>query len=363
MPDTSPAGNGADVLLEQLERQGVDCIFASPIAVMAPIWEALARRGDARGPRYFRCRHELLAMGLASGYYKATGRGQVVFLPSSLGVQNGSMGLHTALQERTPVTVLSPDTLSYGEDPDADPGPEWPSLLVDLVGPARNAEAVTKWAHRARTGSEMVNELRRACFIAQSVPLGPTLLEIPFDLLMASGPTDIPDWVSPVPVVAAGSQIDEAAQILARAENPVIVTEHGGSTEAQRAALVSIAESLSAPVFEFMMPAYHNFPRSHPLYGAGPVEDVLAAATARLTAFTAIARDIPSTDVVLRVVPRLPDGVASVTVSAVEWQVLAAVDGRRFVAAITAQVGHSAFTVFSTLHRLLQAGAVQRVDR
>ncbi|MCB0947336.1 MAG: hypothetical protein KDB49_21315, partial [Mycobacterium sp.] len=80
MPHTSPAANGADVLLEQLERQGVDCIFASPIAVMAPIWEALARRGDdhtrVKGPRYFRCRHELLAMGLASGYYKATGRSQ-----------------------------------------------------------------------------------------------------------------------------------------------------------------------------------------------------------------------------------------------------------------------------------------------
>ena len=284
MPHTSPAGNGADVLLEQLERQGVDCIFASPIAVMAPIWEALARRGDDRGPRYFRCRHELLAMGLASGYYKATGRSQVVFLPSSLGVQNGSMGLHTALQERTPVTVLSPDTLTYGEDPAADPGPEWPSLLVDLVGPARNAEAVTKWAHRARTASEMVNELRRACYIAQSVPLGPTLLEIPFDLLIGPGPTDVPDWVSPVPVVTARPQIDEAAQILARAENPVIVTEHGGRTDEQRAALVAIAESLSAPVFEFMMPAYHNFPRSHPLYGAGPVEDVLAEADAVLLA-------------------------------------------------------------------------------
>lgn len=279
-----PTPNGADVLLQQLQDQGIDCIFASPIAVMAPIWESLARRGDAHGPRYFRCRHELLAIGLAAGYYKATGRSQVVFLPSSLGVQNGSMGLHTALQERTPMTVLSPDTLTYGEDPDADPGPEWPSLLVDLVGPARNAEAVVKWAHRARTPSEMVNELRRACFIAQSVPLGPTLLEIPFDLLMGPGPAEVPAWVDPAPVVAAAAQIEEAARILSEATNPLIVTEHGGRSDQDRAALVSIAESLSAPVFEFMMPAYHNFPRSHPLYGAGPVEDVLADADAVLLA-------------------------------------------------------------------------------
>lgn len=276
--------NGADVLLQQLEEQGVDCIFASPIAVMAPIWESLARRGGSRGPHYFRCRHELLAIGLASGYYKATGRSQAVFLPASLGVQNGSMGLHTALQERTPMIVLSPDTLSYGEDPDADPGPEWPSLLVDLVGPARNAEAVVKWTQRARTPSEMVNELRRACFIAQSVPRGPTLLEIPFDLLMKAGPAEIPRWVSPAPVVAAAAQIDEVARLLSEAVNPVIITEHGGRTDSERDALVSIAESLSAPVFEFMMPAYHNFPRSHPLHGAGPVEDVIADADAILLA-------------------------------------------------------------------------------
>jgi acetolactate synthase I/II/III large subunit len=283
-PDATSGKDGAEVLLEQLEYQGVDCIFASPIAVMAPIWEALARRGQDMRLRYFRCRHELLAIALASGYYKVTGRSQIVFLPTSLGVQNGSMGLHTALQERTPMTALSPDTLTYGEDPNADPGPEWPSLLVDQVGPARNAEVVVKWSKRARTASELVHELRRACFIAQSVPLGPTLLEIPFDLLVADGYGELPTWVAPPPVVATAEQIDQVARILADAANPIIVTEHGGRTPEGRKALLTIATSLSAPVFEFMMPAYHNFPRSHRLYGAGQVEAVLGEADAVLLA-------------------------------------------------------------------------------
>jgi acetolactate synthase I/II/III large subunit len=283
MPATS-VKNGAEVLLEQLESQGVNCIFASPIAVMAPIWEVLARREDEMKLRYFRCRHELLAVGLASGYYKASGESQIVFLPTSLGVQNGSMGLHAALQERTPMTVLSPDTLTYGEDPDADPGPEWPSLLVDLVGPARNAEVVVKWAKRARTPSELVHELRRACYIAESGSPGPTLLEIPFDLLVGGGHGEIPTWVSPPPVVAAPQHIDHVSQILADAANPLIITEHGGRTDDERDALIRIAESLSAPVFETMMPAYDNFPRSHPLYGAGPVEPVLSKTDAILLA-------------------------------------------------------------------------------
>ncbi len=281
-PDSGKSG--ADVLLTQLESQGVECMFASPIAVMAPIWEVFARRGDEMKLRYFRCRHEVLAVTVASGYYKATGRGQVVCLPSSLGVQNASMALGTALQERTPMTVLSPDTVSYGDDPQGDPGSEWPSLLTDHHGPARNAEAVVKWSKRARIPADLVQELRRAHFIAESVPLGPTLLEIPFQLLLGEGHTSTTSWASPVPVVATQECIDEVARILSRAANPIIVTEHGGRTDDDRSSLISIAESLSAPVFEFWNPAYHNFPRSHPLYGAGPVEAVLGDADAVLVA-------------------------------------------------------------------------------
>jgi len=284
MPHVKSAKNGAEVLLDQLESQRVDCIFASPIAVMAPIWEVLARRGNEMKLRYFRCRHELLAVSLASGYYKATGRSQVVFLPTSLGVQNGSMGLGTALQERTPMTALSPDTLSYGDDPNGDPGSEWPSLLTDHAGPARNGEAVVKWSKRARTPSDLVHELRRARFIAESVPLGPTLLEVPFQLLMGEGSAEMPTWAPPTPVVATPEHIDEVAQILAGAANPIIITEHGGRTDDERDALVRTAEALSAPVFEFWNPAYHNFPRSHPLYGMGPVERVLGEADAVLLA-------------------------------------------------------------------------------
>jgi acetolactate synthase-1/2/3 large subunit len=155
------------------------------------------------------------------------------------------MGLHTALQERTPMTILSPDTLSYGEDPGADPGPEWPSLLVDLVGPARNAESVVKWTKRARTSSELVHELRRASYLAESGPPGPTLLEIPFDLLVGDGHGDIPTWVPPPPVVATPEHVDKVCEILADASAPLLITEHGGRTEAERDALVPAIRDLS----------------------------------------------------------------------------------------------------------------------
>jgi len=279
--------NGADVILELLQRQGIDCVFASPIAVMAPIWEALARRrerGEAEAPRYFRCRHESLAVGLASGYYKATGRPQAVFLPTGLGVQHGAMALRTAFQEHTPMTVLSPHSLTYGDVAELDPGPEWPSLLVDRAGPERHAELCVKWAAEAKTPGDLASQLRRALYFCDEVPRGPTLLSVAFDLMLQSAERDASPRIAPCPLAAAPEHLDQIAELLLGAEVPLIVTAHGGRSAAEAGALTALAELLGAPVFEFMLPAYHNVPRNHPLSILGPVEPVIAQADVILLA-------------------------------------------------------------------------------
>jgi acetolactate synthase-1/2/3 large subunit len=263
------------MLLDQFESDGVDCLFASPIAVMAPIWEELARRGDLLKLRYFRCRHELLAVAAASGYYQATGRSQVAFLPTNLGVQNASMALRTAMHEHVPIVAISVDSLTWGEDPRTDPGVEWPSLLGHAAGPARSGEAVVKWAKQARTPSDVAHEWRRALYVANSIPRGPTLLEIPIELLMGdAAPITFPR-LPKANLVAPPEEIEALADLLAGAKNPIIRTGYAGRSPAARKALVAIAEKLGAPVFEFFMPNHHNFPRSHPLHGVGDMEAIL----------------------------------------------------------------------------------------
>jgi acetolactate synthase I/II/III large subunit len=283
----SQTKNGAEVILELLRTNGIDCIFASPIAVMAPLWEALAarrERGEPEVPRYFQCRHEMIAVAAASGYYKATGRAQAVFLPTGFGVLHGAMALRTALHERTPMTVLSPDTLTYGEIPALDPGPEWPSLLVDFAGPARDGELCVKWAKEAKTAGDLVHELRRALYFAEAIPKGPTLVSVPFDLLMSPTPFEARPRLEPQPVLAPPAQLDEVATLLARSAEPIIITEHGGRTEGEATALIDLAEALAAPIFEFIMPAYHNAPRGHRLVMPGTVEPVLDRADAIVVA-------------------------------------------------------------------------------
>ena len=105
--------------------------------------------------------------------------------------------------------VLSPDTLTYGAVPELDPGPEWPSLLVDFAGPARDGELCVKWAKEAKTAADLVNELRRALYFAEAIPKGPALVSVPFDLLMSPVPID----ARPVIAACATSERPEAGWV------------------------------------------------------------------------------------------------------------------------------------------------------
>src|SRR5215510_5558591 len=216
---TSDFSNGAEALLEFLRIQGTEFMFCSPIAVWAPLWEALAKRrerGETESPQYLNCRHEMLAVGLASGFYKATGRPQVVLLPTGLGVLHGSMALWSALQERIPMIILSPDTVTYGTEPTLDPGMEWPSLLADLAGPVRDAEVCVKWAKEVKTATNLIADLRRACYFAEAVPRGPTLLSVPFEILMSPVAAPLQPKLEAYPVIAPAEQVHQIAELLTK---------------------------------------------------------------------------------------------------------------------------------------------------
>ena len=86
------------------------------------------------------------------------------------------------------------------------------------------------------------------------------------------------------PLIAPAETLRPIAEMLARSQNPIIITEHAGRTADEVRTLVQLAELLAAPVFEFGLPSFQNFPRNHPLHGNGPVEAVLPKADCILVA-------------------------------------------------------------------------------
>jgi len=101
------------------------------------MWEALAEAAarGAQKPKYLNCRHEAVAVAMAAGYTKVTNRPQVVMLHATAGPLNAAMTLRAALQERTPMVIISGEIAAYGENTKvADPGGQWLHDLTDLGG-------------------------------------------------------------------------------------------------------------------------------------------------------------------------------------------------------------------------------------
>ena len=78
---------------------------------------------------------------------------------------------------------------------------------------------------------------------------------------------DVPgDHGSAPGATADGKGLEELANLLTGAKNPVIITEDAGRTEKSVHCLVEIAELLGCAVCETRSTGSLNFPRTHPLH-------------------------------------------------------------------------------------------------
>ena len=263
--------HGGKALVKVFEQAGVDYIFSSPGTEWPPVWEALAeaqQHADHR-PRYINCRHEALAVAMASGYTKATGRAQAVLLHATAGPLNAAMLLRAAYQERVPMVICAGESSGFGEESRLpDPGNQWVHDLTDIGGPAELLRRCVKWSERITAASILIPSVERAMQIALEPPAGPVLLGVPFECLLDE--VSLPEDIKPNRVARAlaieEAAIQQAIEIFLRAERPVLVTEHVGRDGSVVNPLIELCESLAIPVMESFRPAFLNFPRNHGLY-------------------------------------------------------------------------------------------------
>ena len=262
--------DGGDAILEALRKLDVDYIISSPGSEWPSVWEALARQAvnEEPGPKYINCWHETLAVNMAQGYTRMTGRMQAVLLHAGVGVLQGSMGIHGAFQSEVPMLVASGESTTYGEADGFDPGPQWLRNLSIVGGPNRLVDSITKWSSRVTSAEVLYETVSRAGEMAQRTPKGPTFLTIPMEVM-------IEEWIQPAGLKykpqapktqPESSAIERVAGLIAHSKNPVIVADSSGRSVEGFNALVALAETLSIPVFESEGPSYANFPKSHPLH-------------------------------------------------------------------------------------------------
>src|SRR5438874_5761923 len=259
--------SGAQALLRALRVMGVERIFASPGSDWAPLWEALAapwKSGEV--PEYISSRHEETALGMASGYAKATGKLPALVLHTTVGALHAAMGLRAALHERVPMVVLAGESVSFGEPPAPPAGRQWLRVLTDVGGPAALVDRSVKWSFGLNTSLILPHTIQRACQLAMSAPKGPVFVSVPTETLMETMSAEPPIAAMPASTVASDDAIAELAAALGAAKKPVIVTEELGRDPAAVDELVRVAEALGAPVLDGWHADYVNFPRDHALY-------------------------------------------------------------------------------------------------
>ncbi len=294
----------ADVFLDVLESAGVDTLFGLPGSTEAALLESVR----ARGFRYVLALHEGVAVSIADGYARMTGRVGAVGLHTSVGTLNGLSQMMNALRDRSPLLVTA------GHKDRAVLSEEGFCALPGLVGAAR---AVTKWSHQSLSADAVPFDLAHAIRVAAAPPRGPVYLAVPEDLLGSAveGPQDGALGIVTAPgvsSVAAPDTVVAAAELLRRAERPLLVVGSSARQAEEEVARLSRLAGLPIAATEFTdlsdMPVPTSEARFVGLYGDDPAVlegcDLVVAAGCRVF--------YPFSDASR---PRLPDGAALVHVN------------------------------------------------
>jgi acetolactate synthase-1/2/3 large subunit len=239
-----------DAIARILKIEGAEFLSAYPTT---PVIEAAARAEI----RPVLCRQERVGVGIADGYARVTnGKKLAAFcMQYGPGAENAFPGVATAYSDSTPMLLLP---LGHPRDR---------AQVFPLFSSARTFASVTKGVETITQGSQVSDVMRRAISLMRMGRPGPTMVEIPADVVNEEVPDALVDAYRPVKSTAAGANVrdvEAAARALREARHPVIHAGQGVLYAEASAELLELAELLQAPVVA-TLEGKSAFPEDHPL--------------------------------------------------------------------------------------------------
>ena len=251
---------GRDIIVQALEREGVEVIFAYPGGASMEIHQALTKSTKIRT---ILPRHEQGGGFAAEGYARATGKAGVCLTTSGPGATNLVTPIADAYMDSTPLVCIT------GQ------------VNLDMIG--RNAFQETdiigvtlpivKHSYLVTNVNDIPRIIKEAFYIAQSGRPGPVMIDIPKNIQQLQTQ---PVWPTLEQVKkglrgyhqpdlkADDAALDEMLALLAKAERPVIYAGGGIISSGAAAELKKFAEAADIPVATTLM-GLGGFPETHPL--------------------------------------------------------------------------------------------------
>src|SRR5947207_12861741 len=98
--------HGSDVMVDAIKACGFKYLPLNPGSSYRGLHDSLVNYGG-NDPEIITCNHEKLAVALAHGYAKASGRPMAVILHDIVGLLQGTTGIYYAYIDRAPAVVLA----------------------------------------------------------------------------------------------------------------------------------------------------------------------------------------------------------------------------------------------------------------
>jgi acetolactate synthase-1/2/3 large subunit len=231
---------GGEALAQQLVREGVRHVFGVPGVQLDFAVDGLAKMSDQI--TYWNTRHEQATAYMADGYARTTGQIGACMVVPGPGLLNALAGVATAFACSSRVLCIA------GQIPSVAIG-RGLGMLHEIPEQSRILATLTKWSARASDPAEvprLVHEAVRQLRSGRPLPVG---LEVPPDVLQATGDVALLEPVQrDEPLAPDADLIRQAAELLAGAQRPAIYVGGGALAGGASEALRQVAERLEAPV-------------------------------------------------------------------------------------------------------------------
>jgi acetolactate synthase I/II/III large subunit len=230
------ARHGGRILADALVGHGARLAFGVPGESFLPVLDGLHDLKEQL--RFVVCRQEGGAAYMAEASAKLSGRPGLLFVTRGPGATNGSVGVHTALQDSTPMIVFVGQVGNDFVEREA----------FQEVDYRRMYGPLTKWVAQIDRAERIPEYVSHAFHVATSGRPGPVLLALPEDMLFSEAAVaDAPRFRTPR---AAPSPADmkELERLLREAKRPFLLLGGGGWTGQATAGLQAWAEAAGIPV-------------------------------------------------------------------------------------------------------------------
>ncbi len=224
------------LLVKSLIEQGVDTTFGVPgesyLAVLDGLYDA------QNHIRMITTRNEGGAAFMAEAYGKLTGKPGICLVTRGPGATNASIGVHTAMQNSTPMILFVGQIGRDMRDREAFQEIDYKAFFG----------TVAKWVTEIENPDRIPEIIARAFHTALSGRPGPVVIALPEDMLTSDTarlPAPRIKISEPAPAPEA---LADAIELLNTAKKPFIVAGGGGWTEQGRDDLAAWANANDLPI-------------------------------------------------------------------------------------------------------------------